>query len=232
MTNKQEALKEKLEKLGFSVKNIEDYKNADSIITITCKNNHTQTSSINNFAKKDWECINCIALEESQLKSKEGYLLSLDAATNTTGWAVLNKEGQLLQSGFFCADKKLPLMGRINQLLDEINRLIKLFNIRVIAIEAIQLEWNTKVYETLAMLRGILFYNLEYLQGYKIYSFGADVWRSYSHIIGANRQEKKENTMERAKIIYNRDFEEDEADAIFLGKYVYAQIRKSDLEGE
>lgn len=232
MTSKQLALCERLKELGYEITNPEDYKNVDSMLSITCANGHRQTNTVHEFQRNDWECIECIKLSESKVNPKSGYLLALDAATNTTGWAVLNKNGQLVTSGYFVADKKLPLMKRINQLLDEIDRLIKEYSIKVIAIEDIQLEYNTIVFKTLAMLRGVLFYHLEYKLGKKVYSFGADTWRSYSHIRGGSREEKKENTLLRAQIIYGREFEEDEADALFLGKYVYSQLEKPEDEVE
>lgn len=232
MTGKQNALIERLKEMGYEISNPEDYKNIDSILSITCENGHRQTKTVQDFQKNDWECIECIKIKESKVNPKTGYLLALDAATNTTGWAVLNKNGQLVESGYFVADKKLPLMKRINQLLDEIDRLIKEYKIKVIGIEDLQLEYNTIVFKTLAELRGVLLYHLEYLKDMKVISAGADTWRSYSHIRGRNREEKKENTMLRAQIIYEREFEEDEADAIFLGKYVYSQIGKPEEEVE
>lgn len=232
MTGKQNALIERLKEMGYEISNPEDYKNIDSILSITCENGHRQTKTVQDFQKNDWECIECIKIRESKVNPKTGYLLALDAATNTTGWAVLNKNGQLVESGYFVADKKLPLMKRINQLLNEIDRLIKEYKIKVIGIEDLQLEYNTIVFKTLAELRGVLLYHLEYLKDMKVISAGADTWRSYSHIRGRNREEKKENTMLRAQIIYEREFEEDEADAIFLGKYVYSQIGKPEEEVE
>lgn len=232
MTNKQTALINHLQELGFTISNPEDYKNVESVLSIVCKNEHRQTDTVHNFQKNNWECIECIKLEESKLSSKTGYLLSLDAATNTTGWAVLNRKGQLVTSGYFQADKKLPLMRRINQLIDEIDRLIEEYSIKIIAIEDIQLEYNTIVFKTLAMLRGILFYRYEYEMGKKVYSFGADTWRSFSNIRGGSREEKKENTLLRAKLIYDREFEEDEADALFLGKYTFAQLSEPEEEVE
>ena len=232
MNSKQTALCERLDELGYEISNPEDYKNIDSILSITCKNGHRQTKTVQEFQKDNWECLECIKLSESKVNPKKGYLLALDAATNTTGWAVLNKNGQLVVSGYFEADKKLPLTKRINQLLDEIDRLIAEYNIKVIGIEDLQLEYNTIVFKTLAMLRGVLLYHLEYLKGMKVISAGADTWRSFSHIRGKNREEKKENTMLRAQIIYEREFEEDEADAVFLGKYIYSQIGKPEEEIE
>ena len=232
MNSKQTALCERLDELGYEISNPEDYKNIDSILSITCKNGHRQTKTVQEFQKDNWECLECIKLSESKVNPKKGYLLALDAATNTTGWAVLNKNGQLVVSGYFEADKKLPLKKRINQLLDEIDRLIAEYNIKVIGIEDLQLEYNTIVFKTLAMLRGVLLYHLEYLKGMKVISAGADTWRSFSHIRGKNREEKKENTMLRAQIIYEREFEEDEADAVFLGKYIYSQIGKPEEEIE
>ena len=232
MNSKQTALCERLDELGYEISNPEDYKNIHSILSITCKNGHRQTKTVQEFQKDNWECLECIKLSESKVNPKKGYLLALDAATNTTGWAVLNKNGQLVVSGYFEADKKLPLTKRINQLLDEIDRLIAEYNIKVIGIEDLQLEYNTIVFKTLAMLRGVLLYHLEYLKGMKVISAGADTWRSFSHIRGKNREEKKENTMLRAQIIYEREFEEDEADAVFLGKYIYSQIGKPEEEIE
>ena len=230
MNNNQQNLYNLLAERGFEITNIEDYKNADSLLSIICSMGHRQTDTFNNFQKNNWECIECIKAKEKQIHSTRGYLLSLDAATNTTGWAVLNKYGQLIKSGYFTADKKLPLMRRINQLIDEIERLIKEYQIEILAIEDIQLEYNTLVFKTLAMLRGILFYHFEYEKGIKVYSYGADMWRSYSNIRGTKREDKKEATLVRAKLIYERDFEEDEADALFLGKYVYSQLDKPEEE--
>lgn len=230
MTNKQISLLDTLSKKGYTVSNIEDYKNIDSVISIVCECGHRQTMTVSNFQKNDWECIECIKEQEKKIKSKKGFLLSLDAATNTTGWALFNKYGQLLESGYIIIDKKKPLMERIKILLEEIDTIIEKHSIKYVAIEDIQLEYNTLVFKTLAMLRGILYYHLN--DKVKIYSFGADVWRSYSHIKGTTRESKKENTLLRAKIIYEKDFEEDEADAIFLGKYTFAQMSKKELEIE
>lgn len=232
MNNKQQLLYKKLEEDGIKVKNIEDYKNMESVLTIECKNGHSQTKTVYEFQRDDWECLECIKEEEKNIKDKKGFILSLDAATNTTGWAVLNKYGQLLESGYFTVDKKLSLMKRIEQSLQEIEKLIKKYKIEIIALEDIQLEYNTIVFKTLAMLRGILLYQLENKLNKKVYSFSADIWRSYSHIRGSNREEKKEKTLLRAFQIYEKSFEEDEADAIFLGKYVYAQLDKTNEEVE
>lgn len=231
MNSKQTALCERLDELGYEISNPEDYKNIDSILSITCKNGHRQTKTVQEFQKDNWECLECIKLSESKVNPKKGYLLALDAATNTTGWAVLNKNGQLLHSGYFEAGRKLPLMERIKLLLEEIRRLIAEYDIKVVAIEDTQMENNTLVFKTLSMLRGILLYFFDSID-MPVYSSGADVWRSFSNIRGSTRAEKKEATMARAKLIYDRDFEEDEADAIFLGKYAYAQMDQPDEEIE
>lgn len=231
MTNKQNNLCTFLGERGITVNNPEDYKNVDSVLNIVCANGHRQTNTVGYFQKNDWECIDCIRDSESNPKPQKGYLLALDAATNTTGWAVLNKNGQLLHSGYFEAGRKLPLMERIKLLLEEIRRLIAEYDIKVVAIEDTQMENNTLVFKTLSMLRGILLYFFDSID-MPIYSSGADVWRSFSNIRGSTRAEKKEATMARAKLIYGRDFEEDEADAVFLGKYAYAQMDQPDEEIE
>ena len=60
MNGKQQALYDKLTEDGFTITNIEDYKNVDSILSITCKNGHRQTDTVYNFQRNDWECIDCI----------------------------------------------------------------------------------------------------------------------------------------------------------------------------
>ena len=230
ITPKQQKLIDSLKTKGYEITNPEDYKNINSVISIVCEKGHRQTDSIANFQRNDWECIECIKEEEKNIRSKKGYLLSLDAATVNTGWAIFNRFGQLLSSGVIEIDKKMPLMKRIKELLKEVDKMIDENSIKVVAIENVRLEYNTMVFKTLCELRGILFYHLD--ERVKIYSFGADIWRSFSHIKGSNRQEKKENTMLRAKIIYDKDFREDEADAIFLGKYTFAQMSVPEEEIE
>lgn len=229
MTNKQNNLCTFLGERGITVHNPEDYKNVDSTLIIECKRGHRQTNTVGYFQKNDWECIDCIRISEQKPKPEKGYLLALDAATNTTGWAVLNINGQLLCSGCFEAGRRLPLMERIKALLEEIKRLIAEYDIKVVAIEDTQMENNTLVFKTLCMLRGILLYFFDAID-MEVYSSGADVWRSFSNIRGTTRAEKKEATLARAKLIYDRDFTEDEADAVFLGKYAYAQIDNPEEE--
>lgn len=230
MNKRQTSLLETIEEQKFhcSLEEVLAYKNMSDALTITCKNNHTQRASVSDFIGRKWECIDCIAIKEADIKSTTGFLLSLDAATNVTGWAIFNKEGQLLNKGTIEAPKKYSLMERIEVLITGINELINANNIKFIGLEDSQLEYNPQVFKTLSMLRGVIFYEISHKQKMPIYSCGADVWRSYSNIKGSNRAEKKANTILRANKIYKTEFKEDEADAVFLGKYIYSLIPKEE----
>lgn len=221
---KQNLLLERLNDMGYEVNGIENYHNVEDILTIKCKNGHKQTKSITNFQKNNWECIECLKLQEKNIQNNEGFLLSLDAATKTTGWAIFNCYGQLIKSGYYEAKKTAPLMERIHSLVLEIERLVKENNIKFLAVEDTYMEINVNVFKTLSMLRGILLYYFEYQKGLTVYSAEPDGWRSFSNIRGANRNERKRATVERGKMIYDKEFEEDEADAIFLGRYAYSLI--------
>ena len=50
-------------------------------------------------------------------KDKKPFLLAFDISTNTCGWAVFNKENQLLNSGTIEVNKNFPLLRRTSSLL-------------------------------------------------------------------------------------------------------------------
>lgn len=222
LTTKQQQFVDRMAEIKYSVSNPEDYKNIESLMSLRCSNGHTISGTMFELLENDFECLECLRNFENTIEDKEAFLLSLDAATYTTGWAILNKQGQLLKTGLIEIDRKIPLWDRVHELTTEVRKLAKKHKIQVIAIEDIQFQHNVVVFKTLAMLRGILIYQLEYLDKYTVYgNCGADTWRSHAHIKGLDRENKKEATRIKAKLIYGRDFAEDEADAIFLARYAY-----------
>lgn len=225
LTPKQQNLVHNLRDIGYTLLNPEDYKTLESTITVVCPNGHEIKGTRQELTESVYECIECIKNHELNVTDTDGYLLSLDAATYTTGFAIFNKKGQLLDTGIIEFSKKELFWNRIDNLLKEINKICKKNNISIIAIENIQLQQNADVYKKLAMLRGVLIYELEFKKNYTVYSdIGAEEWRSYSNIKGLMRENKKEATRIKAKIIYGKDYKEDEADAIFLGRYVFSHI--------
>ena len=91
---------------GIEIINIDNYQNKDSILRCICKNNHTLENSVNNLLKTGFECIECISIEESNINDSVPYFLSLDAATYVTGYALFNKQGQLLKHGTIEIEKR------------------------------------------------------------------------------------------------------------------------------
>lgn len=235
LTPKQQNLVNNLKDMGYTLLDPDSYKTLESVITVVCPNGHKIKGTRQDLSESKYECIDCIKEHELNITDIKGYLLSLDAATYTTGFAIFNKAGQLLNTGIIEFNKKESYWNRIDKLLKEISKMCKKNNISVIAIENIQLQQNADVYKKLAMLRGVLLYELEFKQGYTVYSdIGAEEWRSFSNIKGLMRENKKEATRIKAKLIYGKDYKEDEADAIFLGRYVFfhmnAKIEKEKEE--
>ena len=222
LTPKQQNYVNVLKESHIKVINPEDYKNMNSVLTYECPRGHTLVGEVQELSSTRYECIECLKEDARDIDDASGFLLAIDAATYTTGYAILNKEGQLINKGLIEINKKVPLWDRIHELTTRIMELCELYEIKVIAIEDIQYQHNAVVFKNLAMLRGVLLYKLSYNTDYIVYDdIGAERWRSFNNIKGDGRSDKKNATKAKAELIYEREFSEDEADAVFLGRYAY-----------
>ncbi|MBC8586742.1 RuvC family protein [Paratissierella segnis] len=142
-------------------------------------------------------------------------ILALDQSTALTGFAIF-KNKNLKKSGYFKPSGELFI--RIQQTKEYIRELIIDNNIDYVFLEDIQYQKNQKTYKILANLQGVII-NLLIELNIPFEIIPPSVWKSWNGIKGRKRAEQKENTKEKCKEIYGRDFSEDEADATCIGLY-------------
>jgi len=233
MNQKQSNLLTLADKLGVSILNIYDYQNKNSVIKCSClSHGHIIENTVDYLIKTNFECIECLHLNATNVKDMTPFFLSLDAASYVTGMSLFNKEGQLLGHKTFSIDKKKDFFTRVDELKREIVKIVKENNIQCVILEDIQYQQNPILFKKLAMLQGVLRYCIiEDLQ-IELVTAMADEWRAYNHIYGIKRQEQKEAAVSRAKAIFKDDIPEDESESIFLGYYgIYLYNNRTQEEG-
>lgn len=233
LTTKQETFLETAKRSYVSILNIDDYKNKDSELQCKClKCGHTYTSTAELLIKYDFECIRCLSLDAKAITDHSPFFLSLDAATYNSGISIFNREGQLLAHKTFSIDKKEDYLTRINALVEEISAIVDKYDIKCVILEDIQYQQNPMVFKSLAMLQGVLRYVIVNQLKLGLITAMAGEWRAYNHIFAIGRQEEKKATMNKAKLIYEEDIAEDEADSIFLGLYGISLYNKIEEEAQ
>lgn len=151
-------------------------------------------------------------------------ILALDQSTASTGFAVFIKN-HLKKSS--CYKPSGDLFTRINQTKNYIKELIEDNDINFVFIEDIQYQKNQKTYKILANLQGVII-NLLVELNIQFEIIPPSRWKSWNGIKGRKRAEQKENTKEKVKEMFGRDFEEDEADAICIGLYGLFLLEQKD----
>lgn len=232
MSQKQINLKEFADTLGVIIDNIEEYQNKDSFLKCKCKNGHDISNTVECLLKTGFECIECISSQEKNIIDNTPYFLSLDAATYTTGMSIFNKEGQLLGHKALVIEKRKDYFVRLQEIAQEIEKIVKQFNIKCVILEDIQYQQNPVLFKKLAMLQGVIRYLVVNILKIELITAMADEWRSYSHIGGQKRQEQKLAAIQRARLIYKEDISEDESESIFLGKFGISQYYNNQLYKE
>lgn len=218
MNNKQSALLNTAKNLGISILNIEEYKNKDSILSCKCNAlGHNFTNSVEYLLKTNFECLECKLYDSSHIKDNIPFFLSLDAATYNTGISIFNKEGQLLSHKLFSIGKKNDFFERIKILKEEIDGIVKNFNIKCLILESVQLQTNAQLFMKLSMLQGVIRYDAINDLKIDLVTIAPDEWRSYNHVYGTKRDEQKKASIERVKKVCGIEVGDDEADSICLG---------------
>lgn len=221
------------EKLGVSILNIDEYQNKDSVLKCTClSHGHSIEGTVDYLLKTNFECLECMHLDAVNVEDTTPFFLALDAATYVTGMSVFNKQGQLLGHKTYSIDKKKDYFVRVDELKQEIVKIIQENNIQCVILEDIQYQQNPVLFKKLAMLQGILRYTIIKELGVDLITAMAEEWRSYNHIFGTKRPEQKKAAIERAKAIFKDDIPEDESESIFLGLYGIHQYYDNTPEEE
>jgi len=216
---------------GVEILNIADYQNKNSILTCRCiKGKHEFQDTVDGFLRTDFECIKCLQEEVRNVQDLTPFFLALDAASYVTGASIFNRQGQLLGHKTISLEKKKVFFDRVNDLKQEIDKIIKEQHIQCVILEDIQYQQNPILFKKLAMLQGVIRYDVIQEHHLPLITALADEWRAYNHIYGVKRQEQKQAAIERAHTIFQTDIPEDESESIFLGYYGIYLFNTEQLE--
>lgn len=163
--------------------------------------------------------------ELADLDQPMSNLLALDQATYTTGYTIL-KNGKIFKvSHFDCVGNDLG--DRLEQLRNNINNLIKEYDISEVVFEDIQLqnvngdkETGIKTFKMLAEAFGVVH---ELLTELDIkYSVAQPIkWKAHFKIAGKGRTQEKKMAQAYVKKTYGITCTEDEADSLCIALYHY-----------
>ena len=215
------------------------YKNLNTELEMMCPQGHKQLQTYANW-RKHMICQQCMAGDPYKIKKNKVpikkidtvRILSLDAATNVTGYAIFDNN-QLVSYGTYKTNSSKNATERINELKKWLCAIIQEIEPDFIGLENIQLQnyggnsgYQVQTYRALANLQGVLIdtifeacidYDLVY----------ATQWRKYCDVgDGKGRENKKKQAQDKVKLWYQQDCTQDEADAICIGKY-FCHILKS-----
>ena len=158
-------------------------------------------------------------------------LLALDQASHTTGYAVFEDGKPVVVSHFTAQGDDLG--KRLEQIRDNIIKLIQQHNVDTVAFEDIQLqdmaggkEVGIKTFKMLAEVFGVVHELLNELQ-LDYYIIPPIVWKATVKIAGKGRTAEKKLAQKWVTNNYGIKCTEDEADAVCLGTHV---IKKENSE--
>ena len=164
--------------------------------------------------------------------TEDKIVLSLDASTKSTGWAIFKNEKMIAYGIIVAGDPNVHI--RIDHIAKEIKKIIIEYQPDEVILEDVILsdvKNNNNVFKALMYLQGFIVHVLEFY-GVKYSFFVASHWRKICGIrTGAQvkRTELKNKSIAFVKKHYNIDVNDDIADAICIG---YAKINedKEDIE--
>lgn len=152
-------------------------------------------------------------------------VLALDAATNTTGWAIFD-DGKLSCYGTFNTTITDSTTKRINDVKNWIIDLCDAAEINAVGIENIQLQENPKIFQVLAGLQGVIVDAL-FERDYPYHLANSSEWRSYLGINhGRSRSEAKREAQGWVEMSFHIKPTQDEADAICMGIFFVHHFNK------
>lgn len=153
-------------------------------------------------------------------------LLSLDQASQVTGWAVF-EGGKLLKHGKIEFSSSTDLCVRLFKLRAEVDKIIKDYKIDEVVFEDIQLQANrgnnVKTFKVLAEVFGVLS-ELCAEWGIPQQAVLASVWKSGLGIKGADRTAQKRAAQQWVISTYGVKPTQDECDAICIGSYTLKHL--------
>lgn len=152
-------------------------------------------------------------------------ILSLDTASVRTGWA-LYIDGKYNKSGIINLSNIKDVNVRIKEMITNVQRLINTYKPDHVVVEDIVVERNWHTFKVLATIIGGV-YGVCISREITYSCLSPSGWRS---IVDSGKKPRKKDELkkwdiEKAKLIVNKDFGDDEADAILIG-YSYNKLKE------
>ncbi len=216
-----------------------EYKNLKTPLTMRCPNGHDIEDTYEHWRKYKI-CEACRAgnpykVQSDRVPEKNDTIfriLALDAATITTGYSIYDN-GELVHYGTFQVKNEIDTTERINIVKRWLIAAVEEWQPDFVGIEHIQLQKfgannQVEMYRVLANLQGVLIDTLFELSiPYDlVYS---STWRKYVGVEGNERENKKRAAQEKVLLWYSMKVNQDEADAICIGKYFISNYNKKSI---
>lgn len=151
-------------------------------------------------------------------------ILALDQATVKTGWALMDKNG-LKEYGRIELDKDMPMIPRLHEMYNRIEKLIDELKPSFIVFEGTQYQGNAWGFRALCNLQGLVM-SIMFKKGYGFFIIEPSSWKSYCGIRGRTREAQKADIIRFVSENYHELVGEDEADAIGIGTWAIENIRE------
>lgn len=224
----RKEVQETIESKGFSIVDIDAYKNLSSQLDLVCKSGHSFSADYASIRRETFNCPLCEGLATSSFKP--GYTIPAK-----TGYRIIaiDQASQKLGISFF-DNGKLTYYHLVEVTGAATTRLLKIYRFLV---DVVIKEWqpdylvlediyqdNPKTYKMLSMVLGICIlaaeqFNIEHTE------IPNNVWQSHFKIKGRDRQTQKNEVMAVVKDMYQLQVGDDISDAILMGKYAATKLR-------
>lgn len=217
------SIQEHLESHGWGLES-DTYKNLTTPIKIICPKGHKQEQAYGNW-RKHKTCEQCLAGDTTKVKKNNvpkkkmniRRILALDAATNISGYSIYDDD-VLVSFGTYKASQDKTSPERINEIKHWLERRLEEWKPDFVGVENIQMQHNVEMFKVLANLQGVLIDTLieNEVKHSLVYS---SEWRKTCGIVGGERENKKKQAQDKVFNWYNVKCNQDEADAICIGKH-------------
>ena len=158
------------------------------------------------------------------ISTKDRIILALDPSSKSTGWSIFNNDS-LVTYGVITAGST-NLFHRIDKMVEEINKIIIEYKPTEVVLEDVipaDVKHNNNVFNALKYLQGYILHTLDDNKIIDITFYTSSEWRSKCGIgtgPGIKRGSLKPQDIAFVKKYYNKNVNDDIADAICIG-YAY-----------
>lgn len=168
------------------------------------------------------------------MKKKEKRVVALDTSTKVTGWALFI-DGKYKRSGSIDMHKVKESEQRTRDMCFHVTALINKLKADEVVIEELPSMRNMRTVRALSRVIGSIFYYCT-SKGIEYEEISCAVWRSVFGIDNRNRDNAKEMSINRIKLVYHKSVSDDEADAINIGEAYcvrkgYAELKEGKIRG-